>query len=104
MQVTPLSPIDWMLQHLQLLGWPTVVFAIYKLTRFLDKVLSRLESAEKNLDLLANNHFSHIEESLISIADTFERMEPSLSSMNTNIQILLDRADYRDMSKKNAEG
>lgn len=101
------SPFDWLIQHLQLLGWPSVVsiavYGTYKFVRFLDNVFGRLTAAERNLDLLANNHFSHIEESLGSIAGTFERLEPLVTDMNTNIRILLDREDYRDISKKHTE-
>ena len=71
----PSTPISWALDHLNLLGWPTVCIAAYKFARFLDKIQHRAEAVEDNVQTMSENHFPHMEASLASIDETLQRQE-----------------------------
>lgn len=75
MQVSPISPFEWIVQHIQLIGWPTVVFATYKLVRFLNNIMRRAEAVESNISVIATNHLSHMEKSLASIDETLQKQD-----------------------------
>jgi len=55
MMDTQLSPLEWALEHLQLIGWPTVVIIAWKL--------------RGAFDTLVNNYLKHIEKSQEEIAE-----------------------------------
>jgi hypothetical protein len=69
------GPFDWVVTHIQLLGWPIVCVAVYKFARFLDKMQYRASIVEENISTLTENHFPHIQKSLESIDETLQRQE-----------------------------
>jgi hypothetical protein len=51
-----LSPFEWAMQHLQLIGWPSVLIVVWKITKFLTKLEDRALDAEKNLKVVAESN------------------------------------------------
>jgi len=50
------TPWDWVIAHLPLVGWPTVIIGVYKATRFLTKVEDRAVASEERLKLIADSN------------------------------------------------
>jgi hypothetical protein len=69
------TPVDWAIQHLQVLGWPVICVAVYKFARFLDRMQHRAAVVEENISNLTSNHFPHIQNSLESIDESLQRQE-----------------------------
>jgi len=44
------NPFEYFTQHVQLIGWGTVLLGIYKGTRFLTKLTTKINEAEKKLE------------------------------------------------------
>lgn len=51
-----LSPFEWAVQHIQLIGWPSVLVIVWKATKFLTKLEDRALEAEKNLKVVADSN------------------------------------------------
>ena len=52
MFITPesASPFEWFTQHIQLVGWGTVLLGVYKGTRFLTRAMARIDTVHKKVD------------------------------------------------------
>lgn len=55
-QIVQQSPFEWAVQHIQLIGWPTVALLGWKMSRFLTKVEDRATQAEKNLTVVTESN------------------------------------------------
>jgi hypothetical protein len=75
MQVQNSTPVSWILDHLNLIGWPSVCYVVFKIARFLNKIQQRAEAVENNVNAVTVNHIPHLQESLHSIDDTLKRQE-----------------------------
>lgn len=58
----------WVISHLSLIGWPTLIYTCYKILRFIFKggtlatvFLQRVLKAEDTINLMSVNHLPHIE-------------------------------------------
>jgi hypothetical protein len=51
-----LTPFEWAVQHIQLIGWPSVLVVVWKMTKFLTKLEDRALDAEKNLRVVAESN------------------------------------------------
>ena len=69
------TPFAWLVEHLNLLGWPVVCIAVYKFARFLDQMQTRAAVVEDNINNIASNHLSHMQNSLESIDQTLKRQD-----------------------------
>jgi hypothetical protein len=85
------TPFAWVISHLQLLGWPAILYAVYKVLRFcflaarvLTVVEQRVLKAEDTIYLMANNHLAHIQEAV-------EETNKHLAEMNKNLALALVR-------------
>ena len=66
--------VEWMAQHLQAIGWPTIVWIAWRFSRFLTKLEDR---------------FLNNETLLIKINDSdLPEMKKSLASIDTGIELL----------------
>jgi hypothetical protein len=74
-----LSPFEWLSNHLQLVGWPTLIALSWKAWRFLTKAELRFIASETHIKKMATNEFPH--------------MQASLESIDRNIQKLVDKKD-----------
>jgi len=76
-----LSPLEWITQHIQLVGWPTLIYATWRVTRFFTIVETRVLSAEEHITTLATNHFPHMEASLQNQDNLLKSMDGSLKTL-----------------------
>jgi hypothetical protein len=51
-----LTPFEWAVQHIQLIGWPAVLVAAWKISRFLVKIEERALSAEKSIIVITESN------------------------------------------------
>lgn len=85
------APLDWAVNHLHYIGWPAVIYGVYRVLRFcflaariLSVVEQRVLKAEDTIYLMANNHLAHIQEAV-------EKTNEHLAEMNKNIALALVR-------------
>jgi len=80
------TPFDWVTQHIQLIGWPLVVYLAYKIGVKVPPVVERVKKAEIHITKMASNELPHSQRALINI--------------DRNIAKLADapRANYDDLS------
>jgi len=69
------APFEWGSQHLHLIGWPTLCYAVYKVIRFLDDVTSRAQRAEEQI-------VNHIPTSLGEVKGSIDGMKVALLESN----------------------
>jgi hypothetical protein len=69
------TPLAWAFDHLNLIGWPSICFVVYKFARFLDRMQHRAAVVEENVNNIATNHLDHMQKSLESIDGTMQRQE-----------------------------
>lgn len=81
----------WVVSHLNFIGWPVVLAAMYKLLRFLFKAgramtifQQRVLNAEDTLRLLATNHIPHVQ---MAIEDSNKH----LAEISTTLKLVLAR-------------
>ena len=75
------SPIVWAIEHFSAIGWPTLIYAVWRVTRFFTVVETRVLSAEEHITTLATNHFPHMEESLRTQDGLMKSMDSSLKTL-----------------------
>lgn len=76
-----LSPFEWVSSHLQLIGWPTLCYAVWKVTRFMTMVESRVLNSEAHIEKMATNCFPTMQTSLQTQDGLLKSMDVSLKSM-----------------------
>ena len=81
---TSTPPIVWALEHLSALGWPAILYAIWRISRFLTQVEARAVVAEGHITTLATNHFPHMEASLKNQDGLMKSMDESLKTLAEN--------------------
>lgn len=69
------TPFETISSHLHLIGWPTLVYAVYRVIRFLDDVQSRAVRAEEQL-------VEHIPSTLKDVKSSIDHMTVSLLDSN----------------------
>lgn len=99
MQTSTADVLEWISNHLHVIGWPVLIGVIWKCRGILDKFINRFETIDKRtastadlatetkagVDAIATNHLKHIED------DTRENKE-SLHKIAEGIAVLVDRA------------
>lgn len=78
MQITTISPLEWVFQHLQLIGWPAVVLVAWKASRFISKLEDRALNVESTIQRVENNHLAHIETSLEGIGQSIDGLRDDM--------------------------
>lgn len=83
--------LQWIVSHLNFVGWPLVFACIYKLLRFLFKagrvltvVEQRVLKAEDTIHLMATNHLPHVQQAV-------EESNKHLSEISTTLKLVLAR-------------
>jgi hypothetical protein len=79
-----LSPFEYFSQHLQIIGWPTLCFAVWKVTRFMTTVETRVVGSETHITAMATNHFPHMEASLANQDTLLKSVDQSLKTLVSN--------------------
>jgi len=77
---TTLTPFQWALEHIQIIGWPAVVWAVWKFSQFLNGVSNRAAVVESQVNTLATNHFPHMEASLGRLVELAEAQDSRMNA------------------------
>jgi hypothetical protein len=80
---TSLAPalFEYVAQHLQVLGWPTLCYGVWKFTRLFTSVQGQATKAATQIDQMATNHFVHMEASLKNQDNLLHSMDGSLKTL-----------------------
>jgi hypothetical protein len=93
-----LPPYEWIFQHLQVIGWPTLCYAVWRVTRFFTLVEGRVLNAEEHLMKMSTNCFPTMQSSLQNQDGLLQSMDKSLRTL-ANGRISDDRTP-RPLRKK----
>jgi hypothetical protein len=103
------TPFEWLNQHIQMIGWGTIISFIawlwwksIRLASISSSVLTnakdRFEVVEKNINVVATNHLDHIQQDMSEMNEKQSTMltaqadgNKSLSDIATGIAVLVDR-------------
>jgi hypothetical protein len=83
------SALTYILDHVQLIGWPTLLLFIWRASRFITNVSERVVKAEQTIELLATNHLPHIEQGLKDVESAVER---GFANLSNQLLIVVGRA------------
>lgn len=75
------NPVYWALDHLSLVGWPTIVYSVWRIARFLTSVENRALTAEANLIKLTTNDLPHVSSALEGIHKSNESIDRTLKNL-----------------------
>jgi hypothetical protein len=107
--VADTSALDWIANHLQLVGWPTLIAITWKFKGLFDRHFNSLadvkESSEsavqtarqikQNLDIVQNNHLAHLAQDIKEVSNQYEKHNELLSSIDRGIAVLVDRSSSK---------
>lgn len=79
---------EWVFQHLQLIGWPTLCLFAWKASKYFERLTTQATKTVSQIDSMATNHFPHMEASLA----TQDRL---MESMNDNLKIIADNSFHK---------
>jgi hypothetical protein len=79
-----LPPVEWAFQHLQVIGWPALVYVAWKVSSVFQKFMDQLEKTTSQIDTMAENHFPHMEKSLATQDVLLHSVNESLKEIATN--------------------
>lgn len=83
-QASNLSPFEYVSTHLQLIGWPTLVYLAWKVSKYFDRASIQIVKTISQIDAMATNHFPHMEASLTKQDSLMESMDQSLTTIANN--------------------
>jgi len=78
--------LEWVVKHVPILGWGTVVVVGVKVVRFFTIFGDRIERADKTLTNLAENHVKHMEESLGEIDIHVHGLREDMKEMRSDFR------------------
>jgi hypothetical protein len=91
------APVLWVVNHLQFIGWPAILYTLYRILLFcfgaartLTIVEQRVLKGEETIFLMANNHLPHIQ-----VAS--EETNRSIISMHETLKLM--REDIKDLRR-----
>lgn len=67
------TPFEWVSQHIQLVGWSTVLLVGYKAVRFLSAAQRKIDEDQEKFDEMHSNITNHIPTLLNKLVDLGER-------------------------------
>ncbi len=79
------TPFEWVSQHIQLVGWPLVVLAAWKVRGIAAKWNNRIVAAEHHITKMATNEMPHMQRALMNIDKNIAKMSGG------------DEADFSDL-------
>jgi hypothetical protein len=100
------SALEWAIDHLSLVGWPTLLAITWKFKGAFDKYLNGIAEVQKktasteqvtgeikrNLEVVQNNHLAHLAEDIKGVGAQYEKHTELLTSIDRGIAILVDRS------------
>lgn len=78
------SPLEWALANLHILGWPTLVLIAWRVSKAVERFSNQASKTVGQIDLMATNHFPHMELSLA-------KQDALLENIDRNIGRLADK-------------
>ena len=87
-QASNLSPFEYVSTHLQLIGWPTLVYLAWKVSKYFDRASHQIVKTITQIDAMATNHFPHMEASLT-------KQDGLLTSMDGSLKTIAGNSDRR---------
>lgn len=87
------APFVWAVSHFSYIGWPTFIFACYRVFRFFYKLgcsvtllIQRVLKGEETIQLMAVNHLPHIQAALEDINAKTEQTNEILRALRDDLQ------------------
>lgn len=78
------SPYEWVMQHMQVVGWPTLCVIAWKAGNHFRKFINQIDKTTEQINTMATNHFPHMEQSLSKQDGLMEGMAESLKEIAAN--------------------
>jgi hypothetical protein len=75
------SPIVWTIEHFSAVGWPTLIYAVWRVTRFFTVVETRVLTAEEHITKMSSNCFPTMQASLQTQDGLMKSMDSSLKTL-----------------------
>lgn len=92
-----ITPFEWVAQHLQIIGWPSLCYAVWKVTRFMTNVENRVLGSEAHIAKMATNCFPTMQDSLKnqdsllkSVDSSLKTQTTALTNMDASLETLVD--------------
>lgn len=90
------TPYLWVVSHLQVIGWPAVIYAAYRiikacfrLGRAATLVEQRVLDGERTLHLLATNHLPHLEMAIKETTATVAGVHTTMQGIRDDLKLLM---------------
>lgn len=91
MFIQDLSPFEWMSQHIQLIGWPALVWFAWTVARYFEKVSAQTSKTIGQIDKMSTNCFPTMERSLKNQDRLMHSMDVSLRKIaGRDVEITTD--------------
>jgi hypothetical protein len=84
-----LPPFEWAYQHMALVGWPTVCYCAWRLSRYVDRVTRQAVKTVSQIDKMATNCFPTMQRSL-------ENQDGLLHSMDKSLKTIAENSSRRE--------
>lgn len=82
--LSEVSPYEWVMQHMQVVGWPTLCVIAWKAGDRFRKFINQIDKTTEQINTMATNHFPHMESSLGKQDVMMEEMTASLRQIAYN--------------------
>ena len=87
------TPFEFVSQHLHLIGWPALCLialkASWAVAKFVNEAKAQVQKTVTQIDLLATNHFPHMEASLTKQDGILEKMGDGVTSIDSSLKTLV---------------
>jgi hypothetical protein len=107
--VADTSALDWVANHLQLVGWPALIGITWKFKGAFDKYFRSIdevkakatttaqtaEQIKRNLDTVQNNHLAHLAQDIKEVGVQYDKHTELLTSIDRGIAVLVDRSSSK---------
>jgi hypothetical protein len=101
--------VDWIANHLQLVGWPALVGITWKFKGLFDRHFNSLaevkenavsavqttKQIKQNLEVVQNNHLAHLADDIKQVGIQYEKHTELLTSIDRGIAVLVDRSSSK---------
>lgn len=84
-----MTPLAYIIDHVQVVGWPTLLLFFWRAGRFIQKFEERLIKTENTIELVATNHLPHVTQGLEDVKNAVER---GFSNLSNQLLILAGKA------------
>ena len=79
-----LPPMEWAFQHLQVIGWPTLLLLAWRVSKYFERVTSTATKTVQQIDKMATNCFPTMQASLQNQDNLLHSVNESLKEIAQN--------------------